>query len=51
MVQGNGLGLPWKGEEGFRKEVALGGGLSQMGFPSQEEGIVHSKAGRSESVI
>lgn len=51
MAQGNELGLPWKVEEGFREEVALGGSLSQMGFAIQEKGIVHSKAGRSDSII
>lgn len=51
MAQGNELGLPWKVAEGFREEVALGEGLSQMVFAIQEEGIVHSKAGRSDSII
>lgn len=51
MAQGNELGLPWKVVEGFREEVAFSGGLSQMGLVIQAEGMVHSKAGRSESIF
>lgn len=51
MAQGNEFGLPWKIVESFREEVALSRGFSQMGPEIWVEGMVHSKAGRSESII
>lgn len=45
MAWGNELGLPWKIMESFREEVALSGGLSQMGLAIQAEGKVHSRHG------